>query len=150
MYHWQKNQSLVKERSFTEHVMRATCFAYFITWLFASINANYLLVEITERASSGRENVGKKSSNKLNTQLRIINGKDSNIGEHPHQVSIIGGRDLDHFCGGSILNAWFILTAAHCFRKEKTPLFVRAGSKDRTRGGQVSHLLLQLVSIALQ
>ncbi|XP_075451198.1 serine protease 55-like [Ascaphus truei] len=42
-----------------------------------------------------------------------VGGGDVNVGEFPWQVSIQNRNS--HFCGGSILNNWWILTAAHCF-----------------------------------
>ncbi|XP_037668710.1 serine protease 55 [Choloepus didactylus] len=44
---------------------------------------------------------------------RIIGGTEAKVGEFPWQVSIQANND--HFCGGAILNNWWILTAAHCF-----------------------------------
>ncbi|XP_029437548.1 serine protease 55-like [Rhinatrema bivittatum] len=46
-------------------------------------------------------------------QSRIIGGRDALPGEWPWAVSL--QTQNQHFCGGSILNAWWILTAAHCF-----------------------------------
>ncbi|KAL7291011.1 hypothetical protein TKK_0015152 [Trichogramma kaykai] len=47
---------------------------------------------------------------------RIVNGTDAKLGEIPFQVSL---RDLSsgksrHFCGGSVLNENYVVTAAHC------------------------------------
>lgn len=43
---------------------------------------------------------------------RVVNGTDANIADYPYMVSIKVGSS--HNCGGSILNANYILTAAHC------------------------------------
>uniref|UniRef100_A0A0C9QDL4 CTR2_1 protein n=1 Tax=Fopius arisanus TaxID=64838 RepID=A0A0C9QDL4_9HYME len=43
---------------------------------------------------------------------KIVNGWDALPGQFPHQVSI--QRGSSHSCGGSIIDAMHILTAAHC------------------------------------
>ena len=40
---------------------------------------------------------------------RIVNGTDALLGEFPYQVSV------GQFCGGSLIKAEWVLTAAHCF-----------------------------------
>ncbi|XP_046814479.1 transmembrane protease serine 9-like [Vespa crabro] len=48
---------------------------------------------------------------------RIVGGENANKGEFPYQVSLQWGLTssrLQHFCGGSILNEKWILTAGHC------------------------------------
>ena len=44
---------------------------------------------------------------------KIIGGSYANEGQFPYQVSL---RTLPnrHFCGGSIINEEYILTAGHC------------------------------------
>ncbi|XP_064538008.1 trypsin alpha-like [Drosophila montana] len=67
--------------------------------------------------------------------LRIVNGIPIDISLAPWQVSIqILGH---HICGGSILNAKIIITAAHCLNLPANEMQVRAGSTIRRSGGQL-------------
>ncbi|XP_032786548.2 chymotrypsin-2 [Daphnia magna] len=43
---------------------------------------------------------------------RIVNGKLSALGEFPFMIGIMRGKNV--FCGGSLLDANHVLTAAHC------------------------------------
>ncbi|XP_043505707.1 prostasin-like [Polistes fuscatus] len=48
---------------------------------------------------------------------RITGGSNANRNEFPYQVSLqygLSSSSLKHFCGGSILNEQWILTAGHC------------------------------------
>ncbi|RLU26778.1 hypothetical protein DMN91_000575 [Ooceraea biroi] len=45
---------------------------------------------------------------------RIVNGNDVAPGEIPYQVSLQHARSTFHFCGGSIINDYYVITAAHC------------------------------------
>eukprot|EP00316_Scyphosphaera_apsteinii_P023935 CAMPEP_0119304720 /NCGR_PEP_ID=MMETSP1333-20130426/5870_1 /TAXON_ID=418940 /ORGANISM="Scyphosphaera apsteinii, Strain RCC1455" /LENGTH=341 /DNA_ID=CAMNT_0007307651 /DNA_START=80 /DNA_END=1102 /DNA_ORIENTATION=- len=52
----------------------------------------------------------------------IIGGKKSKLNEHPYTVALLAGKygnqkDLagGAFCGGSLINSFTVLTAAHCF-----------------------------------
>lgn len=63
-------------------------------------------------------------TNRLPSKLtRIVGGEQTPISDIPWQVSIQlvqlkrkrVGEDLKHFCGGSIINSNWIITAAHCF-----------------------------------
>ncbi|XP_031624753.1 trypsin-2-like [Contarinia nasturtii] len=70
-------------------------------------------------------------------QLRIVNGKEADIRNHPWQVAInrvSWSFFHDHVCGGVIIGTRFILTAGHCMN-DTTNLIVRAGSTSSTWWG---------------
>ncbi|XP_047657096.1 CUB and peptidase domain-containing protein 2-like [Tachysurus fulvidraco] len=49
---------------------------------------------------------------------KIVGGADASPGSWPWQVSIQSGGS--HFCGGSLINANWVLSAAHCFQSSST------------------------------
>ncbi|XP_067325715.1 serine protease 55-like [Anolis sagrei] len=58
---------------------------------------------------------------------RIVGGSKAEEGKWPWVVSIQTGAF--HFCGGSIVHPWWVLSAAHCFTKEgRKHIKVAAGS----------------------
>ena len=61
----------------------------------------------------------------------------------PWQVSIQGGVN----CGGTILDAFTVLSAGHCFNQGVTinGKSIRAGSTQRSSGGQVSLLCFAIL-----
>src|SRR5690349_8345167 len=47
---------------------------------------------------------------------RIVGGERTDISQHPWQVALnVKIEDGDYLCGGSIIGALWIVTAAHCF-----------------------------------
>uniref|UniRef100_A0A6B2EKJ0 trypsin n=2 Tax=Phlebotominae TaxID=7198 RepID=A0A6B2EKJ0_9DIPT len=77
--------------------------------------------------------------NDLLTGSRIVGGNPVDIKEIPYQVSVnFFGM---HYCGGSILNERFILTAAHCTEYARSTIIdnfqIRTGSNHSSIEGQV-------------
>ncbi|XP_048515150.1 trypsin-1-like [Athalia rosae] len=61
---------------------------------------------------------------------RIVNGTTAKPGERPFQVSL-QRLSRFHFCGGSVLNANYVITAGHCVEGESARwLLVVAGTND--------------------
>lgn len=94
-----------------------------------------------------------EQNNKKNNEIQIVGGKTAKLAQIPWQVSIFstygGQSDLSHFCGGSILDSTWIITAAHCFYNELTvndEIFIETGSISLNTGvGQlrkVSQIIL--------
>ncbi|CAG0896881.1 unnamed protein product [Cyprideis torosa] len=46
--------------------------------------------------------------------MRIINGENAYLGQFPHQMSLRYTWNDEHFCGGSIISKYWVVTAAHC------------------------------------
>jgi trypsin len=66
----------------------------------------------------------------------IVGGVAASAGDAPFIVSV--QRSGSHFCGGSLLNANTVLTAAHCaaaVNSNPSGITVRAGSLNRNSGG---------------
>ncbi|XP_045488605.1 trypsin-4-like [Pieris rapae] len=71
---------------------------------------------------------------------RIVGGMETSISMYPYNVAI--SRNGKHWCGGSIIDEQWVLTAAHCLefvrgddKKKLTQFTVRAGSSFHSRGG---------------
>lgn len=66
---------------------------------------------------------------------RIVGGANANLGQFPWQVSLTNNNNA-HFCGGSIINNRWVLSAAHCtIGRAAGAVRVRVGSVQRTSGG---------------
>ena len=74
---------------------------------------------------------------------RIVGGADA-PSMIPWQVSVRSGTFT--FCGATIIDASTILCAAHCFyQSSANGKSIRAGSTQKSSGGQVCLLILKLL-----
>ncbi|XP_023246672.1 trypsin-1-like [Copidosoma floridanum] len=71
-----------------------------------------------------------------NLTSRIVNGTSAKLGELPFQASLQrGGRA---YCGGSVINEYYVVTAAHCLaRKQASSLTVIVGTINWQKPGYV-------------
>lgn len=67
----------------------------------------------------------------------ITGGLYAGSGQFPWQVSLKNASE-DHFCGGSIINAQYVLTAAHCVINE-TPLNIGVYVGSHLLTSQIRH-----------
>ena len=60
----------------------------------------------------------------------IVGGQNADVNEYPWQVALVSPQDLESvFCGGTILNKKFVMTAAHCTKgQNKNNIRVKARS----------------------
>ncbi|XP_016007406.2 coagulation factor X [Rousettus aegyptiacus] len=71
--------------------------------------------------------------------VRIVGGRECNEGECPWQALLIN-EENEGFCGGTILNEFYILTAAHCLHQAKR-FKVRVGERntEKEEGNEMAH-----------
>nr|XP_019602161.1 PREDICTED: coagulation factor X [Rhinolophus sinicus] len=74
-----------------------------------------------------------------NSLIRIVGGRDCKEGECPWQALLIN-EENEGFCGGTILNEFYILTAAHCLHQSKR-FKVRVGDRntETEEGNEMVH-----------
>uniref|UniRef100_A0A1A7XEC7 coagulation factor Xa n=1 Tax=Iconisemion striatum TaxID=60296 RepID=A0A1A7XEC7_9TELE len=80
------------------------------------------------------------------THTRIVNGEDCPPGECPWQALLLN-EDNQGFCGGTILNEYIILTAAHCMN-QSFHLSVKLGEFDTLvdHGNEALHQVDSIIS----
>ncbi|MEQ2293262.1 hypothetical protein AMECASPLE_031493 [Ameca splendens] len=67
---------------------------------------------------------------------KIVGGQDASPGSWPWQVSLqISGR---HFCGGSLINRNWVLSAAHCFSQRSPSVCQVSLGQQQLQGGNTT------------
>lgn len=68
------------------------------------------------------------TTEQVTNRTRIIGGDAASPGEIPWQVALVVRSTQQVFCGGSILSAQWVITAAHCIEESKQrEFFIRVG-----------------------
>ncbi|OTF75351.1 hypothetical protein BLA29_013199, partial [Euroglyphus maynei] len=65
----------------------------------------------------------------------VVGGQDADLAEAPFQISLLKNYLImkSHMCGGSLLSASTVVTAAHCtYGQKASSLSVRYGTNTRT------------------
>ncbi len=66
---------------------------------------------------------------------RIVGGEPADIGDYPFQVALMDGSF--QFCGGTLVNSQWVLTAAHCVEGDVGGQYdVLIGTANLTQGGE--------------
>ena len=73
------------------------------------------------------------------TRTKIVNGIPAETGDLPWQVSLFRSSS-GHFCGGSLIDPQWVLTAAHCVVDDVNPpqFQILSGTADLQAGGTIS------------
>lgn len=64
--------------------------------------------------SINSENCGKAEQRNLNSASSVVQGTNAPVGYYPWQAALF--FDGEFFCGGSLIDESYVVTAAHCFR----------------------------------
>ncbi|XP_071859195.1 chymotrypsin-2-like [Bombus fervidus] len=79
-----------------------------------------------------------------NLDPRIVNGEDAGPNEFLYQASL--QTNHHHFCGGSVLNKYYVLTAAHCVVDEQpSQVEVITGTKDLSGSPTFVHQAVKFI-----
>ncbi|XP_033215826.1 trypsin 5G1-like [Belonocnema kinseyi] len=73
---------------------------------------------------------------------RIVGGSDVSIKEVPYQVAL--EVNYNAFCGGSIIDEYWVITAGHCILYPEYMVTIRAGSEQKGTGGS-SHKVEKII-----
>jgi trypsin len=87
-------------------------------------------------------------ANPIELQGRIVGGSEAVLGQFPYQVSLKSTMTANraHFCGGSIINNRWILSATHCtINRAQNTILIVVGSVLLNSGG-VTHISSRIIN----
>uniref|UniRef100_A0AAV2KMB0 Peptidase S1 domain-containing protein n=1 Tax=Knipowitschia caucasica TaxID=637954 RepID=A0AAV2KMB0_KNICA len=87
----------------------------------------------------------------LNTRTRIVDGEDAIPGSWPWQVSLIRSSGPFHFCGGTLINDRWILTAAHCMdslNMSDITVYLGRQTQQQTNPNEVARTVTRVINHA--
>ncbi|GFO25752.1 plasminogen [Plakobranchus ocellatus] len=94
-----------------------------------------------ERKSKRRARKGASRRNSCGLRpreisYRVVGGQEVQPHSWPWQVAILTAKNKDHYCGGTLINRYWVLTAAHCVKKRGRPrkFVVRVGEHNIDSG----------------
>ena len=76
--------------------------------------------------------------------IQIVGGSDADIADHPWMVSIASLPNYNQYCGGSIIDEEWVLTAAHCLSGNQ--IGIRAGVTNRNDNSGQDRISAQIIN----
>merc|ERR1712180_454353 len=73
---------------------------------------------------------------KANRNTRIVGGQTTEVNEYPWQVALVGRGSSSVFCGGSLINDRWVLTAAHCTQRGVQQVLLGNHLQSQTDSGE--------------
>jgi secreted trypsin-like serine protease len=118
----------------------SACLYLAIAGTIAAIAKEPDIPGLEQRSKPFRAAVARYSGEGLG-QPKIIGGQDASFADHPWQVALliswVAETPKAQFCGGSIVNNKWVLTAAHCvLGNAATDMHVLAGTANLAQGGR--------------
>jgi len=79
---------------------------------------------------------------------RVVGGQDSEVNEWPWQAGLISKGGKTPWCGGTLVNSKWVLTAAHCTINEKPKkLQIKLGEHITNQDGETNHVVMDVAAI---